>query len=90
MQTQQRRIPIGGDNGKNKTWKELLPYYEEELAKFRNNIQLLKSSSHGENKKIEALAPAKFKYWIKSFLCSQLLYAKNIYRSGCQYYWHRR
>lgn len=28
MQTAQRRIPIGGDNGKNKTWAEMLVHYE--------------------------------------------------------------
>jgi hypothetical protein len=42
MQTAQRRVPIGGDDGKNKTWVELLPYYEQELENFRKNIQLLK------------------------------------------------
>jgi hypothetical protein len=61
MQTQQRRIPIGGDDGKNKTWKELLPYYEEELAKFRKNIQLLKSSSMLEAARIEPFAAANIK-----------------------------
>jgi hypothetical protein len=44
MQTQQRRIPAGGDDGKNKTWAEMLPQYMEELDKFRNNIRLLKES----------------------------------------------
>ena len=34
MQTAQRRIPIGGDGGKNKTWKEMLVHYENELANF--------------------------------------------------------
>ena len=35
MQTKQRRIPIGGDDGKNKTWAELLVHYENELANFQ-------------------------------------------------------
>ena len=43
MQTQQRRIPIGGDNGTNKTWAELLPRYQEELSNFKKNIQMMKS-----------------------------------------------
>lgn len=43
MQTSQRRIPIGGDDGKNKTWKEMLPHYEKELENFKANLDLLKS-----------------------------------------------
>ncbi|MFV8466053.1 glycoside hydrolase family 20 zincin-like fold domain-containing protein [Flavobacterium sp. LB1P62] len=48
MQTAQRRIPIGGDDGNNKTWAELLPHYERELANFKRNIALLKSSKDGK------------------------------------------
>ena len=47
MQTSQRRIPIGGDDGHNKTWEELLPHYERELANFKRNITLLKASKDG-------------------------------------------
>lgn len=47
MQTKQRRIPIGGDDGKNKTWAEMLPHYERELSNFKKNIALLKSSAEG-------------------------------------------
>ena len=43
MQTQQRKIPIGGNDGTNKTWVELLPFYETELANFKRNIDSLKS-----------------------------------------------
>lgn len=42
MQTQQRKIPVNGADGKNKTWAELLPVYEEELVNFKKNIDLLK------------------------------------------------
>ncbi|MDB5193644.1 MAG: hypothetical protein JWQ96_3207 [Segetibacter sp.] len=42
MQTQQRKIPVGGDNGKMKTWVELLPIYEQELATFKIKIDSLK------------------------------------------------
>ena len=48
MQTAQRRIPIGGDDGNNKTWAELLPHYERELANFKRNLELLKSSKDGK------------------------------------------
>ena len=43
MQTQQRRIPVGGDNGNNKTWLELKPIYEEELSVLRFKIDSLKA-----------------------------------------------
>ena len=43
MQTGQRKIPVGGDDGRNKTWEELLPFYEEELANFNRNIDSLKA-----------------------------------------------
>lgn len=42
MQTQQRKIPIGGNDGKNKTWIELLPQYEQELKTFVKNVDSLK------------------------------------------------
>ncbi|MBD0725156.1 hypothetical protein B6A10_08190 [Flavobacterium sp. L1I52] len=48
MQTAQRRIPIGGDDGNNKTWEELLPHYERELANFKRNISLLKEAKNGK------------------------------------------
>jgi len=44
MQTAQRRIPISGQNGKNKTWEELLPFYEDELENFERNLGMLKSA----------------------------------------------
>ena len=43
MQTQQRKIPVGGNDGKNKTWAELLPFYQQELANFKRNIDSLRS-----------------------------------------------
>jgi tetratricopeptide (TPR) repeat protein len=43
MQTKQRKIPVGGNDGKNKTWAELLPYYQKELDNFKKNIDSLKS-----------------------------------------------
>ncbi len=41
MQTQQRKIPIGGNDGKNKTWEELLPFYQQELNTFRRRVDSL-------------------------------------------------
>lgn len=46
MQTQQRKIPVDGRDGKNKTWTELLTYYERELAQFKKNLDSLHTSSH--------------------------------------------
>ena len=42
MQTAQRRIPVGGDNGNFKTWREMLPVYEAELEVLKANIDKLK------------------------------------------------
>ena len=42
MQTAQRRIPVGGDNGNYKTWREMLPVYEAELQALKANIEKLK------------------------------------------------
>lgn len=62
MQTAQRRIPIGGDDGKNKTWEELLPHYEQELHNFRDNIQLLKSDNQEKSDtQVLPLIPAEVK-----------------------------
>ncbi len=48
MQTAQRRIPIGGDGGKNKTWAEMLVHYENELANFESNLAMLKAKKDGK------------------------------------------
>lgn len=53
MQTQQRRIPISGAGGKNKTWEELLPHYLIEVENFKRNIEQLKKT--GENVKEETI-----------------------------------
>ena len=45
MQTGQRKIPVGGDGGKNKTWVELLPFYEHELNNFKRNLDSLRDHS---------------------------------------------
>lgn len=43
MQTGQRKIPVGGNDGANKTWVELLPFYQQELDVFKRKIDSLKS-----------------------------------------------
>ncbi len=48
MQTNMRRIPIGGDDGKNKTWTELAVHYQAELDNFKNNIAMLKDKAAGK------------------------------------------
>jgi hypothetical protein len=45
MQTRQRRIPIGGDEAKNKTWAELLPFFTDELANFDRNLAGLQQTN---------------------------------------------
>ncbi len=58
MQTSQRRIPIGGDGGNNKTWTELLVHYEKEFENFNNNIAMLKAREAGEIAEMEEIAAA--------------------------------
>jgi hypothetical protein len=50
MQTKQRKIPVGGNDGKMKTWVELLPVYEKELSNFKRTIDSLKSPAATANK----------------------------------------
>lgn len=54
MQTAQRRIPIGGDDGKNKTWAELLVHYEQELSNFKANLATLKETIAEGGKAVSA------------------------------------
>ncbi len=42
MQTAQRRIPVGGDGGRMKTWSELAVVYQEELDALKANIEKLR------------------------------------------------
>ena len=63
MQTGMRRVPITGEGGINKTWTEMLPHYEEEVANLKYNIAMLKDKVSGkiEDKveEIKPLTPAK-------------------------------
>ena len=75
MQTAQRRIPIGGDNGKNKTWEELLPFYEAELTNFLKNIEFLRNNKSAVNAQPEILQPVSVQFEDKSIIPYTL--AKN-------------
>jgi len=61
MQTGQRRIPFSGDDAKYKTWEELLPLYEEELANFQKNVNFLKKYDTIGTLQLELLQPADVK-----------------------------
>ena len=49
MQTSQRRIPVGGDDGKFKTWEEMVLVYEDELNSLKANIKMLTSPQKEDN-----------------------------------------
>ena len=49
MQTSQRRIPVGGDNGNFKTWEEMKAVYDEELANLKSNIAALEKPQSGNS-----------------------------------------
>ena len=59
MQTSQRRIPVGGDDGKMKTWSELLPVYQDELDALKANIEKLKHPAAQQDVLIKALKGAE-------------------------------
>lgn len=62
MQTQQRRIPISGRDGTNKTWEELLPHYQAELDNYKRNLGMLKSSGNSSSEKtFEFFKPVEVK-----------------------------
>ena len=58
MQTAQRRIPVGGDDGKMKSWSELAVVYQEELDAFKANIEKLKHPVAQTDAKILPAKPA--------------------------------
>ena len=58
MQTSQRRVPVGGDNGNFKTWSDMLPVYEEELEALKANIAKLRSPQTVTDSQIAAATAA--------------------------------
>ena len=59
MQTSQRRIPIGGDDGNFKTWSDMLPVYQEELDALKTNIEKLRHPAAQHDVLIKALRDAE-------------------------------
>lgn len=66
MQTAQRRIPVGGDGGKMKTWSELATVYQAELDALKENIIKLKNPMEKANKNILPAQPASVKLFAKN------------------------
>lgn len=60
MQTQQRKIPIRGTDGKMKTWTEVLVPFEAELTHFRHAVDSLKNKP-ATGVKIVEVRPATVK-----------------------------
>ena len=58
MQTAQRRIPVGGDGGRMKTWSEMTTVYQEELDALKANIDRLKHPAALTDLKILPAKPA--------------------------------
>jgi len=81
MQTAQRRIPITGANGTNKTWKELLPYYRIELDNFKRNLEMLKLHSGTVNtaKDLKPFIPAQVRIMDKEFSPMPLKKGQQVY-----------
>jgi hypothetical protein len=52
MQTQQRKIPMRGVDGKYRHWSEMLPVFETELETFRHKIDSLKNNTGTVTKKV--------------------------------------
>ena len=61
MQTAQRRIPVGGNDGKMKTWSELGQVYLNELTCLKANITKLKQPVVQTDTKIPPVKPTNIK-----------------------------
>ncbi|MFV0520808.1 MAG: hypothetical protein ACK5MI_00030 [Mangrovibacterium sp.] len=57
MQTDMRRVSIEGKGGVNKSWSEMLPYYEAEPQNYKNNLANLKLSNGLTTKEYPMLKP---------------------------------
>ena len=80
MQTSQRRIPVDGTDGMNKTWKELLPQYKKELGNFRNNITgLIKNEKDLIHDEREILMPAVVSFPDKSIRLTAIRKNTRVY-----------
>lgn len=80
MQTQQRRVPISGRDGTNKTWAELLVHYQNEYENFERNIESLKSKGDGASAQSHpVLEPASIMVKSKHFGPYSLKAGEKIY-----------
>ena len=81
MQTKQRRVPVGGDDGKMKTWIELLPLYEDELTNFIKNIERIKLIESGQyiQPAIQPLKPVNITFNDSSIKLATLDEMKNLF-----------
>jgi len=81
MQTAQRRIPISGRGGMNKTWAELLPKYQVELDNFKRNLKMLESNGSRETivNKNRVLEPADVIILNKEFKRFSLKPGQQVY-----------
>ena len=79
MQTQQRRIPISGAGGKNKTWEELLPQYQAEFDNFKRNLEMLKSNEGVVSSELEVIEPADVKILNKDIKRFPLKAGEKVY-----------
>ncbi len=61
MQTAQRRIPVGGDGGKMKTWSELAVVYQAEFDAFKANIEKMMHPVAQADVKILPVKPAEIR-----------------------------
>ena len=83
MQTSQRRIPIGGDDGRNKTWAELYIHYQKELTNFKNNLALLKekqTTTGVKEQPINVLKPAEVAIFSDSLKTVKLTRGISLYK----------
>lgn len=81
MQTAQRRIPITGRDGKNKTWEELLPHYQNELDVFKRNVEMLKSEGNEgkTSKEFKVFEPVEVTVLNKGIKRFPLKKGQNVY-----------
>lgn len=85
MQTQQRRVPISGRDGTNKTWAEMLVHYQNEFENFQRNVETLKNKggSAAQNHpvlqpvNIEVLSPYSGRF---PLVAGQKVYADQKYQ----------
>lgn len=57
MQTQQRKIPMRGVDGTFKTFREMVPVYEKELANFKKNLDSLSQTGSRASVAAKTAAP---------------------------------